>query len=335
MNKAENAATDNVKYAEDLYLESKEELTKQYQAITRVLINDVNAFFADYDLSDPYDMYKTLSNDELKQFRQTIIKTYELARSNELLKQLKTYSSKKRIHRIESLLLEFAIKLDELYGETEDLMSEKMAEIYQETYYKSTYDLQQALQIGFSFDILNKQAINKAMARRWTGSNYSDRIWANKSKLIDVIKIKIPQAIVMGENPKKVAKVISKEMGTALHNAERLARTEYLWIENEAAYDSLKDSGVVDKYQYLATLDNRTSEICQEMDGKIFALDKKQSGINYPPLHPNCRSTVVPYLDDKVVGTRIARSRTGKSYYVQGNMTYKEWAKKYEVDSWR
>jgi hypothetical protein len=49
---------------------------------------------------------------------------------------------------------------------------------------------------------------------------------------------------------------------------------------------------------YDAFLDNRTSAICREMDGKYFKITEKKIGVNAPPLHPSCRSTTQLVLDD-------------------------------------
>ena len=51
--------------------------------------------------------------------------------------------------------------------------------------------------------------------------------------------------------------------------------------------------------------------------------------MNYPPFHPFCRTTTVPYYEDvENEGTRAARDpKTGKTYYVPSNMKYKDWKK--------
>jgi len=46
-------------------------------------------------------------------------------------------------------------------------------------------------------------------------------------------------------------------------------------------------------------LDNKTSIVCAANDGKVFDVGKGP----LPPLHPNCRSTAVPYIGPPV-GTR-------------------------------
>ena len=67
----------------------------------------------------------------------------------------------------------------------------------------------------------------------------------------------------------------------------------------------------------------------QEMDGKHFKVKDAVPGKNFPPMHPNCRSTTVCWFpgeeDKKAQTTRIAKNENGKYYEVPANMTYKEW----------
>ena len=54
-----------------------------------------------------------------------------------------------------------------------------------------------------------------------------------------------------------------------------------------------------DKYEYQAYLDSRTSDICKGLDNEIFYTKDAQTGVNFPPMHPNCRSTTLPLPDYK------------------------------------
>lgn len=88
----------------------------------------------------------------------------------------------------------------------------------------------------------------------------------------------------------------------------------------------------VEKYQILATLDNKTCDICGELDGKIFLVKDAVIGLNSPPFHQGCRCTTIPYYDDTPTEelTRVARDpETGKTYEVPADMTWKEWKEKY------
>lgn len=84
---------------------------------------------------------------------------------------------------------------------------------------------------------------------------------------------------------------------------ERFSRTKITDVMNRGRLEFFNESGVVAAYQYSAILDDRTTDICAGLDGKIF-----QAGTEpVPPMHFNCRSLLIPItkyedfeVDDKV-----------------------------------
>lgn len=84
---------------------------------------------------------------------------------------------------------------------------------------------------------------------------------------------------------------------------ERYARTKFTEVINNARVEYFNDTGVVDAYQYSAVLDDRTSDICAGLHGKIF----KAGDEPVPPLHFNCRSILVPITkyEDYKVDTKV------------------------------
>ncbi|RLD18798.1 MAG: hypothetical protein DRI69_09635, partial [Bacteroidetes bacterium] len=74
----------------------------------------------------------------------------------------------------------------------------------------------------------------------------------------------------------------------------RMARTITNDVYNRAHLDRYEDSGVVDGVQYSAHIDDRTSEICQMLNGTIWGLGDKD--IVVPPSHFNCRSRLRPVI---------------------------------------
>ena len=133
--------------------------------------------------------------------------------------------------------------------------------------------------------------------------------------------------MIEGASNQEMARNLARVCDSEYKNAIRLVRTETNFVANEAAAKAYESQGI-ESYEYLAALDLRASEICREMDGKVFALKDKVTGKNYPPLHPHCRSTTVPYFPD-LEGTRIARAHDGKTYKVDRHMNYKDWYDKY------
>lgn len=112
-----------------------------------------------------------------------------------------------------------------------------------------------------------------------------------------------------------------------------IVRTSINQVANEASqrvYEANRD--LTDKYQYVATLDSRTSLICARLDGQEFEYGKGPT----PPQHFNCRSTTVPIVDfsefgfdDPPEGKRAAKwGEAQKGRQVPAGMTYADWLKK-------
>lgn len=91
------------------------------------------------------------------------------------------------------------------------------------------------------------------------------------------------------------------------NQAEALVRTSVLGVSNEARQQTIEaNRDVIKGVQWVSTLDSRTTEICQALDG--LSWEFPESGDAYadyipvdhdkafspPPAHWNCRSTIVP-----------------------------------------
>lgn len=135
--------------------------------------------------------------------------------------------------------------------------------------------------------------------------------------------------ISLGVFPYSLSEDFARVMKVDRNRATVLLQTETARVRSMAEIESYKQMEV-SKYQIIATLDDRTSDICQSMDMKIFDTKDYEVGVTAPPFHPNCRSTKVPYYEDNTVTKdgRIARDENGKQYTV-GNLSYSEWAEKY------
>ena len=119
-------------------------------------------------------------------------------------------------------------------------------------------------------------------------------------------------------------------MNVSKANAGRLVMTESAYFSSTAQKECFKELDV-ERYEIEATLDGHTSDICQEMDGKVFKMSEYEERVTAPPFHVNCRSCTAPYFDDEFTKDeqRATRDEDGNTYYVPADMTYKEWKRKY------
>lgn len=231
--------------------------------------------------------------------------------------------------RIIALMKEIKPHIDNLYDSHQVTLTDLLSEVYEDNYLKGMYELTIGTKVAYSFVGLDERAIKTAISYPWSGANFSDRIYNNKNKLITTLKQEITQSIIRGDTPDKTIKSVSKRLDISRKNAGRLVQTETSAVissSDKKMYDEFE----VEKYEYVATLDNRTSDICKSLDGKVFNVKDYQPGVNAPVMHPNERSTTVAYFDD-IVGERIARNlNTGKAEYISGEVDYKTWRETYE-----
>lgn len=243
---------------------------------------------------------------------------------------LAAYTKKGQISRLELLHVEIEKILLDMYDENQMNIYEFLADQYQNDYYRSVFRDQQMMGFGRNFVMVNEDAVERAVLNSYGRDNYSKTLWQHCGRLSGDLRENITVGLIRGESLERMASRISRRMSVARNNAYRLVRTETAYIYEQASMKAYEQCGI-EKYKYLAALDGRTSPVCRELDGKVFRIKDAMPGKNYPPMHPNCRSTTVAEFDEgeDVAGTRLAKGGDGKYYEVPGDMTYKEWHKKY------
>ena len=236
---------------------------------------------------------------------------------------------KSRISRLEQIQAQIYAKAKLIYPKEELEQTMCYKGIINDSYYKAVYDTQMGTGFNFAFSKIDKNTVTALLNEKWSGLNYSRRIWGNTDILATSLSQIIGGAVVSGQSLSKTTKQVRERFNVGKYYAERLVRTETNHFHNEADALAYEQMGVT-HYVFVSVLDNRTSEICQDMDGKKFAYKDRETGVNYPPMHVNCRSKTRGYVNEKAEKNleRIARNPvTGKNEYIP-NMTYKEWAKK-------
>lgn len=225
--------------------------------------------------------------------------------------------------RLEQLKLKLLAEIDRLMEYEEALTEETLLQVYEEGFYRSAYNVQQALGYGTGAIFIGPQAAEIAVGIAWSGKNYSERIWQHRDVLAKKVEQILTKGTILGHSNAKMAKQLAEEMDNTFSNAARLVRTETNYIHNQASKQSYEALGL-EQYEFLATLDLRTSATCASLDGKKFDLKKAQAGVNYPPMHPNCRSTTIPVVESDAEKVRLAKLN-GDYYEVPATMTYEQW----------
>lgn len=298
-----------------------------------------------------YNVYSEASREITKQVQDIYIRYYkdkgfdvealrelvpqgDILRLKEQIRELGLYidlpdNYNARINRLEFLNLQMQVEINSASKKINKLMGKSLAETYKNSYYRTAYDTSKGIGEISNFSRLNTKGVRKVLSEKNYGKNFSERIWGRSQKLGNELKEIVGKAIATGQSHAKTSRLIRERFNVSKSSADRLVRTETNYYENQAELDSYKEMSI-EKYQFIATIDTRTSEICQHLDKKVFRVKDATPGVNMPPMHPNCRSTITAYLGEEYeADTRIARNRrTNISEYIE-NMSYKEWLKQF------
>ncbi|HBG2829454.1 TPA: minor capsid protein [Clostridioides difficile] len=313
------------------------ELEKQYKLAINSIEKDILAWYNRFAKNEGISLLeakKLLNTRELEEFKWSVEEYIKYGKENAInqkwMKELENASARVHITRLEALKLQIQQQVEVLYGNELDGIDKLMRDIYTSGYYHTAFNVQQGVNVGWSLMSLDTNRINKIISKPWAidGLNFSERIWGKyRPTLVNELHTKLTQSIIRGENPKNLVNDFAKRFNVSKSQAKNLIMTESAFFASASRKDCFSDLEV-EKYEIIATLDLRTSNICRELDGKIFDMKDYQVGITAPPFHCRCRTTTAPWFEDEE-GYRAARGEDGKTYYVPSSMKYNEWYEKY------
>lgn len=214
-----------------------------------------------------------------------------------------------------------------LYGTETKLDREHLTQLCRDAYDRTVYDTQVGTGYAFPFAEIPPERIKAIVNNPWNGSHFSERIWQDTVKLKEQLENELLVSTLTGRSYEKTAAALAERMGVRASYARRLVRTESCYAANAAEIDAYTECGI-EQYEYLATLDGRTSPMCRALDGKVFDTKDAKPGVNLPPMHPYCRSTTVCHFaedDYSDLGRRAKDPDTGKTATVPPGTTYETW----------
>ncbi len=308
------------------------ELKKAFEQAKKEIHSVINDFYIRYAKENKVsfaEAQRRLEKAEIGELEEFIAKVNQ--HMGEYNLELNNMSIKARITRYQALEKQIDAILQRLYAIDYQYKGEEtLKEVYKDSYYRTWFNIDQYRGFHQEFAQINPRTIDELIRYPFNGADFSSRIWKQKNHMLQQLTESITTMLVQGRNPQTLAEDFARKFKTKEYEAYRLLHTESSFIIEQGSLAAYKEDGV-EQYQILATLDMKTSDICREQDGKVYDVDKATVGVNYPPFHPFCRTTTVPYYEDvENEGTRVARDpKSGKSYEVPANMTYEEWYDKY------
>lgn len=322
MEKAENTADviSNVYRKSSRWLQLRiEEIFEKYQTENNLSEEEAKRLLAEVDAKTVQDMLEKLKNGESDKTKK------------ELIAKLEAPAYSFRISRLSNLLEQIDTMMQNVYHQEIQTSTAFYESLAKEAYYRSVYNNQVRSGYAFSFSHISKKQIDRVLSMNWSGKHYSARIWKNTSQLSEAIKEELLVGMLTGRTERETAEILQAKFAVGAMQARRLVRTESCFISNELTAAGFEECGI-EHYRFLATLDLRTSKMCRELDQKVFPMAERKTSVNYPPMHPWCRSTTLSTIRDEDLkrwGRDAYNPKTRRKEKVPGDMTYAEWYKKY------
>lgn len=320
MEDAEKAARELTK----LYLTASKDIQTQAKKV-------FNKYRSRYDLSRKEAGLLLSRAKDPTDIKQIIELLKDDPKNAELVKELESQAYGARIGHLNGLYNQLETVALSIYAAQQKRFYAALTKLAKKVYYNNIFDIQQYAGYGFDFKLLDQKNIEKVLNSKWSGINYSQRLWKNTEKLAKAVKKEIMLNLLTGRPLKDAAEAINNRFGAGYNESRRLIRTESCFVCNQMQRLSYENCGV-EKYIYVAVLDLKTSLICRSLDKKAFPVKEATPGKNYPPMHPWCRSTTIAYISKELLH-KLKQSAidpaTGKRIVVPGDMTYQEWYDKF------
>lgn len=326
-------------YNEQSCLLMEKRMRAAYQSAIDELQKELDDFYEKYAANNKIDLQVakqklSLSDSEnvkdlAEQYKQLLSKKNIGVRTQ---KKLDEIAAKTKVSRLEQLLVNCTKQAAEVGMKAKDEMIDVGSLMYKDGFGHTMFNIQKTVGMGVNFNMPSARVIKTASNVEWLGATFTDRTGYTLDRLTNNIEQIIPQLFIQGKNADEFGKAIAKQFNMSENAAKRDMRTLTTLITNQASILAYNNCEMVDEFEFVATLDGKTSDKCRAMDGKRFKLNEAAPFVNQPPLHYNCRSTTIPYfedLDEYNPSERVARDEQGKTYMVPANMSYREWCTKH------
>ncbi|WP_127539380.1 minor capsid protein [Paenibacillus illinoisensis] len=311
-------------------------VTRAYQRAQKDIQFEIDQIFKTFSKDmDPKRAKRFLNQKIPNPLMKLAQKWYPLVENEQikrwLLARINAPAYRARISRLQALKEQIALQ-SKLIADVELTASRSgYMKTIRKSYYRSIFDLQKGIGFGFNFARMPLRDIEEILLNPWSGIHFSSRVWTNTEYLAAQLTDVATSGFMSDISSAKMAQQLADAMQVGLFVASRVIRTEVTYMSNAGEMAAYREAGV-DQYQFMATLDSRTSKRCREHDAKVYDVADAQPGKNMPPLHPWCRSTTRAWFGEEAIAGMQRRARdpqTGKTMLVPANLSYNDWYKQY------
>ncbi|WP_158649181.1 minor capsid protein [Levilactobacillus brevis] len=335
-------------YWERRYLQTKAKEIRSTEAYEKAIQPELNGLFRELngEVSKWIDKYaknqgidsdaarEALNGIHTKHWELTLKQFREKAKAGGYEEELDAEYFRSRVARLQSLEQQLRYISQPHAQNMADSMRREMVARYDDTYMRTNYNIQaQHGKFMADFARFNDAQLRIAVSQPWgkDGKDFSQRIWKNYQKeLPSYLMDAVLRGTIMGYGPQKVTQMMhARFQDVKRNNVHRLVVSEMAHVAEEANARAYEENEI-EEYEYMATLESHTCDVCAKLDGQVFKVSERRPGINYPTIHGRCRCTTVPSIKGlPKVGERWARDpETGKGKMVR-DVKFDEWKQNY------
>lgn len=281
-----------------------------YRDARNAVRGEIDKFYRDFATAagiSEEEARKKLSRGELQDFKK------ELARKRKIIQEmiqqdppnrkLRAYDTEfaklskvRELTRKEALEANVSAEIVKLGGTLEQQLNARSQNVVRTALWMNSADLAMLGDVDTKLGVGHPEQVKRAARENWQHGDFSDKIWDDKEKLIREAREVIENGFARNKGAYDLAGDLMTRMNVSHSNALRLVRTEFNHLSNQAALAEYQAKGIK-KYKFVSAIDSRTCDVCADLNGQVFNVADAKTGLNFPPMHPNCRSVTTPVID--------------------------------------
>ena len=195
---------------------------------------------------------------------------------------LRTYNSKMYISRAELLKAELEIELQNMYSKENAILDKYFTD-------EALDELRRQAGILGGSSTGSVERAKRIVDADFYGTNFSERIWGRNGHYDQTRKElfgSLNRMYTDMNGYRAERNRLMDKFQTTEYEAMRLLRTESARIRANAELDSAREHEAT-HYIYIA--EPKACPICSDLDGLAFKIEDAYMGVNFFPMHPNCR----------------------------------------------
>lgn len=307
---------------------TKEEINKRLKELLHISDEEFQKLVTEYEK----EIVK-ISGKALKEIKNKIALIYEKLGDDV------SYSDMMLYNRLKNLEKSIAEIIKDVTKEHLTNTKEKLSYFFSESFNLTSYSIEKSLGIDLGFGLLKPEVIRAAYINKMSEIKWPESMQEHAQKYMNDIRNELTQGLIEGKGYGKIAAAITDKTSINVNKIFRIVRTEGHRVQNTARIISIEKTeeaagrlGIKIERVWLATLDNRTRDTHQEMDGQVAdenGLFHYPSGGTTPapgiegPAEEviNCRCTVITQFKDLPQQFR----KDNETKQIIKYKTYEEW----------